>query len=86
MKCAFDSGSYSLRSGDGGVLFVRIDGDTLMFFDHPTDPLRGNLRIQERDFKPSLDDQTAHPVDDDVLVFQQPGGERRLKLTLDDKP
>jgi hypothetical protein len=88
MNSAFPSGSYALQTGNGGGMFVRIEGNTLKFFDDPKDPLLGTLRIQEANLTPSLDDQTVHEIDGDVLVFEQPsgGGPRRLKLKLDPKP
>lgn len=82
MKSVFEPGSYSLVSGNGGVMFVRIEGNRLKFFDHPVDPLRGTLHVQETDFNPSLDEETEHLIEGDVLLYVDGSGVRRLRLSL----
>lgn len=57
-------------------------GSRLKFFDYPVDPLRGTLRVQETDFNPSLDEETEHLIEGDVLLYVEGSEVRRLRLSL----
>jgi hypothetical protein len=66
-----ETGSYTFVAGNGGAMFVRIEGNHLTFFDDPVDPITATIYVNERTFSANLGDEGQ--IEDGHLVFK---GER----------
>ncbi|MFP3756242.1 hypothetical protein SB751_20310 [Cupriavidus sp. SIMBA_020] len=91
MASDFKTGSYDIIWPDGAMAPVRIQGEFLMFFDAPVDPLSGALRVslppgtskEHMPAMPGRDDETRHRIEGRTLQLQTPGGVVQLTLTLE---